>query len=351
MPKSEDSGREPNHDRHRLGIGCSPSGQAKAVLQSPVLPSAEGARWTRVAEDEAPHPEMHVPGPNEFTGKPGSQSTGRHQTQRHFRLCLVRQVPNRGWSRRRIRRHNSCSVLAIRSRQAAAMPAAAVRESPFLPPEASRRPQATRESDPLPIRRSHKGQAWPCRLGRRSCIDMNRRRDTIGRGQKSGRAGPWYGKSSERLARAVSGAVRAALARRACTTVGESRGNPPRDSGRPKRPEHGVGRVTYHTATSGLRQHSHPNAVGGLPGVPPSEVPGRVARGRKKVRSGVLLADVCNRSSLKWAGSRTGQPALIEVEGQARVPLAAEVSRPQVQPRRNPRSTCKQRPASRVAYP
>lgn len=232
------------------------------------------------------------------------------------------------------------------------MPAAAVRQSPFLPPEASRRPQTTRGSDPPPpIRRSHKGRAWPCSRGRRSCIDVNRRRDTIGRGQKSGRAGSWYGMSPERLARAGSGAVRAALARRACTTVGESRGNPPRDSGRPKRPEHGVGRAAFHAATSGLRQRSHPNAVGRLPGVPPSEVPRRVAHGRNKVRSGVLLADVCNRSPLKWAGSRTGQPAIIEVEGQAPVPLAAEVSRPQVHPRRNPRSSCKQRPASRVAYP
>ena len=320
------------------------------MLRSPVLAPAEGARWTRVAEDEAPHPEMHVPGPNQFTGKPRSQSTGRHQTERHFRLYLVRQVPNRGWSRCRIRRHNSCSVLAIRSRQAAAMSAAAVRQFPFLPPEASRRPQTTRGSDPPPIRRSHKGRAWPCSLGRRSCIDMNRRRDTIGRGQKSGRAGPWYGKSSERLGKAVSGAVRAALARRACTTVWESHRNPPRDSGRPKRPKHGVGRVAFHAATSGLGQRSHPNAVGWLPGVPPSEVPGSVAHGRKKVRSGVLLADVCNRGPLKRAGSRTGQLALIEVEGQAPVPLAAEVSRPQVQPRRHPRSSCRQRPASRVAY-
>ena len=169
-------------------------------------------------------------------------------------------------------------------------------QSPFLPPEASRRPQTTRGSDPPPpIRRSHKGRAWPCSLGRRSYIDMNRRRDTIGRGQKSGRAGPWYGKSSERLARAVSGAVRAALARRACTTVGESRSNPPRRSGRPKRPEHGVGRAAFRAATSGLRQRSHPNAAGRLRGVPPSEVPGRVAHGRKKVGSVVLLADVCNR--------------------------------------------------------
>lgn len=180
---------------------------------------------------------------------------------------------------------------------------------------------------------------------------MNRRRDTIGRGQKSGRAGSWYGKSSERLAKAVSGAVRTALARRACTTVGESRRNPPRDSGRPKRPEHGVGRAAFHAAASGLRQRSHPNALGRLPGVPPSEVPGRVAHGRKKVRSGVLLADVRHRSPLKWAGSRTGQPALIEVEGQAPVPSAAEASRPQVHPRRNPPSSCTQSPASRVAYP
>ena len=180
---------------------------------------------------------------------------------------------------------------------------------------------------------------------------MNRRRDTIGRGQKSGHAGPWFGKSSARLARAVSGTVRAALALRACTAVGESRRNPARDSGRPKRPEHGVGRAAFHAATSGLRQRSHPNAVGRLPRVPPSEVPGSVAHGRKTVRSGVLLAHVCNRSPLKWAGSRTGQPALIAVEGQAPVPVAAEVSRPQVQPRRNPQSSCKQRPASRVAYP
>ena len=125
-----------------------------------------------------------------------------------------------------------------------------------------------------------KARAWPCSLGRRSCTDMNRRRDTIGRGQKSGRAGSWWGKSSERRARAGSGAVRAALARRACTSVGESRRNPPRDSGRPKRPEHGVGRAAFHAATSGLRQRSQPNAVGRLPGVPPSEVPGRLAHGR-----------------------------------------------------------------------
>ena len=256
---------------------------------------------------------MRVPGPNEFTGKPRSRSTSRHQTQRHFRLCLVRQVPNHGWSRRRIRQYNSCSVFANRSR-----PVAAVRQSPLLPLEASRRLQTTRRSDPPPpIRRSHKGRARPCSLGQRSCIDMNRRCDTIGREQKSGRAGSWCAKSSEHLGKAVSVAVRAALTRRACTPVGESRRNPPGDSGRQERPEHGVGRGVFHAATSGLRRRSHSNAGTRLPGVPRSEVPDSVAYGRKKVRYGVLVAGVCNRSPLEWAGSRTPQPALIDVKWQA----------------------------------